>query len=316
MDRIDAFFPPKPKWFAKDMPDLTGKIVLVTGGNTGIGKETVKALLEKNAKVYMACRSQARADSAIADLKKVTGKEALSLELDLGSLASVKKAADEFKSKEQSLDVLINNAGVMIPPRELLTHDGYDLQFGTNALGHFYFTQQLLPLLFAATELHPTDKARVVNVSSHAHMAFPKIVYETLREGPARKKLGIYQLYGQSKFANIVYSNELARRYGDKLISSSLHPGIIFSDLTRHVPQFLFNLFRPILSLFFYPVELGAITQLYAATSEDGKDFNGKYLRAFARVKQSAPQADDPETGKKLWEWMEKQVHDFEDKSK
>jgi len=310
MGTFDATFPPKPKWTAKDIPDLTGKVVIVTGGNTGIGKETVKALLEKNAKVYLAARSQARAESAIADLKKSTEKDALFLELDLGSLESVKKAADDFKSKEKWLDILINNAGVMIPPQEAVTHDGYDLQFGTNVLGHFYFTQLLLPVLFAATERHPDEKARVVNVSSRGHLGFPKINFDTLRDGPARYKLSRFNKYGQSKFGNIVFSNELARRYGDQLISSSLHPGIIDSELIRHVPTFLAKIFRPLLNLLWYPADMGAITQLYAATSQEGKEFNGKYLTAFARVSSSAPQADDPAIGKKLWEWLETQVNE------
>jgi len=107
----------------------------LVGGNVGIGKETIKALLEHNAKVYMASRSKEKADAAISELKAQTGKEAIFLELDLSSLASVRKAAEEYLSKEHELHVLFNNAGVMWPPTELLTADGYDLQFGTNVLG-------------------------------------------------------------------------------------------------------------------------------------------------------------------------------------
>ncbi|KIO23027.1 hypothetical protein M407DRAFT_215532, partial [Tulasnella calospora MUT 4182] len=134
---LDQAYPPKSKFDpSRDMPDLTGKVIIVTGGNTGIGKHTIRALLNKNAKVYMASRSKERAEKAIADLKQETGKDAIFLELDLASLDKVTKAAKEFMSKEPALHILFNSGGVMVPPIEQVTEDGYDLQFGTNVLGH------------------------------------------------------------------------------------------------------------------------------------------------------------------------------------
>jgi len=132
-------FPPASHFTVKDIPDLSGKVIIVTGANTGIGKETAKALLSHNAKVYIAARSKEKAEQAIADLKDQTGKEAIFLKLDLSDLNSVKAAAEEFQSQEKALHVLFNNAGVMMPPMDQLTTQGYDLQIGTNTLGPFYF---------------------------------------------------------------------------------------------------------------------------------------------------------------------------------
>ncbi|KZV80273.1 NAD(P)-binding protein, partial [Exidia glandulosa HHB12029] len=175
MNVLSEALPPKPKWTAKDMPDCTGKVFIVTGGNSGIGLETVKELLKKGGKVYLAARSQSKADEAIEQLATDIGKKAIFLELDLGSLSSVKRAAQTFIDLEPRLDGLINNAGVMGSPADMLTSEGYDLQFGTNVLGHWYFTKLLLPVLVATSDAHPEDKPRVIHVSSNGHRMCPMI---------------------------------------------------------------------------------------------------------------------------------------------
>ncbi|KAF5343488.1 hypothetical protein D9758_015647 [Tetrapyrgos nigripes] len=218
-----SHIPPKATWSTAQIPDLSGKVMIVTGGNTGIGKDTIEALLEHNAKVYMASRNTEKAMAAIEDLKTKTGKEALFLKLDLADLKSVKAAAEEFMSKEKELHVLFNNGGVMFCPMEMVTAQGYDLQFGTNVLGHFYFTKLLLPVLLSTAET-TKNPVRVVNTSSVGHVMFTKLDFNSFKDGPARKRLGKYLLYGQSKFGNIVFSNELVRRYGDK--GSSRPPSI------------------------------------------------------------------------------------------
>ncbi|KAI0369416.1 NAD(P)-binding protein [Pilatotrama ljubarskyi] len=165
-------YPPKSQFTVDQIPDLTGRVVIVTGDysllqrDVGIGYETIQALLQHNAKVYMASRSRVKVDAAIASLKEATGKEALFLELDLSSLASVKRAAQEFLSREHELHILFNNAGVMMPPIDQVTKDGYDLQFGTNVLGHFYFTELVMPALLAGVESSPDHHARVITTSS------------------------------------------------------------------------------------------------------------------------------------------------------
>ncbi|KAG8791526.1 hypothetical protein FRC12_008952 [Ceratobasidium sp. 428] len=233
---FSAFFPPRPPFdIVGNVPDLTGQVIIVTGGNTGIGKETCKVLLNKNAKVYLAARSKTKANEAIEWLKKETdGKVAIFLELDLASLASVRKAAEEFKSKEHELHVLFNSAGVMIPPVDEKTLDGYDLQFGTNVLGHYFFTTLLLPTLVHTAKNSPAadGQVRVVNTSSAALWQPPRggIAWDTLGTDEASqaacRHVGRYWLYGQSKLGNVLFSNELARLYQDQgVVSISLHPG-------------------------------------------------------------------------------------------
>ncbi|EJD45542.1 NAD(P)-binding protein [Auricularia subglabra TFB-10046 SS5] len=295
-------FPPKPQWTAADIPDLSGKVVLVTGANIGIGKETAKELLAHNAKVYVAARDKAKADAAIAELKSVTGKENVHfLELDLADLHSVKRAAEEFISRESKLNILFASAGVMVPPIDLLTKQGYDLQLGTNALGHWYFTKLLIPVLRAGAE---EGFSRVVTVSSIASEVAKPINWETFKDGAARTKFGTNSLYGQSKLMNVILTREFAKRYGDSgIVFSSLNPGNIKSGLQRHVP----SLAAAVLNLFLYDVSYGALTSLYAGTSPDAT-INGAYYVPWARAAKAAPLALDSDTGIKSWDWMEEQV--------
>lgn len=306
---IDQTRPPKPTWGVDDIPDLTGKVMIVTGGNTGIGYETIKALLNKNARVYMASRSKAKAEEAIQRLKEETGKEAIFLELDLADLRKVKKAAEEFMSKETQLDVLFNSGGVMAPPIEQLTADGYDLQFGTNVIGHFYFTKLLLPVLEVAAKNSPEKKSRVVTTSSSAHLGWgPKIRYETLKAGKAREKVGTQGLYAQSKYGNILVAKEFSRRYADRgIVFTSLNPGNLKTDLQRHWGSVGIKLTEWML----YPASYGALTQLYAGVAPEAKDLDGKYLIPWARVGDTREDAKDPKTAEELWHWLEEQVKDL-----
>ncbi|KAJ6496056.1 NAD(P)-binding protein [Mycena sanguinolenta] len=283
---IGQTFPPKPKFSVDDIPDLSGKVIIVTGANVGIGKETVKALLQHNAKVYLAARSEEKAKEAIADLKSQTGKEAIFLRLDLADLHSVKRAAEEFTKKENRLHVLFNNGGLMGPPIEQLTAQGYDLTFGTNVLGHFYFTKLLLPTLLATTA--PGQPARVINTSSSAsEMQGGDIDYNTLKDSPARKKAGVEKLYYQSKFGNVAFSNELFRQYGDQgIVSVALNPGNLKSGLQRHLTGLTKNPWF--------------IQRLSGAT------FGGKYLFPWARMGKNP--STNPAVEKALWTWLEEQV--------
>ncbi|KAF5337980.1 hypothetical protein D9758_014328 [Tetrapyrgos nigripes] len=309
---ISDALPPKPKWTTKDMPYMSGKVIIVTGGNSGIGKETVKALLEHNAKVYLAARSRAKAEAAIEELRKETGREAIWLQLDLADLLSIKAAAAEFSSKESELHVLFNNAGVMAPKIEDVTAQGFDLQFGTSVLGvepsfitlhgHFYFTKLLLPILLLTARRSPDGKVRIVNTSSNAHTGCNKLNHESFWDGAVRRKMSSYSdLYPQSKLANVIFSNELARRYGDQgIVSTSLHPGVQATDLQRTFPKPVKVVMD---ALVFHPAAMGAFTQLYAGTSIEGTGLNGKYLRPWARIGKASPASDDIEECRKLWKW-------------
>jgi len=303
-------FVPESKFVPeRDIPDLSGRVIIVTGGNTGIGKETVKELLKKNAKVYMASRTKSRADQAIADLKAQTGKEAIFLELNLGNLDAITRAANEFKSKEPALHALINNAGVMIPPLDQLTDDGYDLQFGTNVLGHAHFTLCLIPELIAGAKSSPDGKARVINVSSSAAYFTSDVVWETLRDSPKRTSMGSKlsgksDLYNQSKFGNVVFSNELARRFADQgIISNALNPGNLETELQRHA-GWVFHFF---IDWTLYPAPFGALTQLWAATSPEAATYNGAWFIPWARVGKIGAAAKNSELGTRLWDWIEEQ---------
>ncbi|PSR76806.1 hypothetical protein PHLCEN_2v8187 [Hermanssonia centrifuga] len=299
-------FPPKPKFSTDQIPDLAGRVVIVTGGNTGIGKETVKALLEHNAKVYLAARSKSRADAAIADLKATTGKDAIFLELDLANLASVRRAAEEYLSKEQELHILFNNAGVMWCPVEMMTDDGYDMQFGTNVLGHFFFTELLMPALLAGVKSSPDGHARVVTTSSSA--AYLDTLHpETFRDHPKRKKMGSKGLYFQSKFGNAVVAREVARRYADKgILSYSCNPGNLWTDLQRYAS----SAERLFIKYITYPASFGALTQLWGGTMPDVVDHNGDFLIPWARLGRCRKEVYDPKVGEELWSYLEEQVKD------
>ncbi|KAI0754739.1 NAD(P)-binding protein [Daedaleopsis nitida] len=294
-------FPPKSKFSVDHMPILVGQVVIVTGGNVGIGYETVKALLSHDAKVYLAARSQERAKAAIESLKKETGNEAIFLEIDLASLASIKRSAEEFLSKEQELHALFNNAGVMIPPLDWTTKDGFDMQWGTNVIGHWYFTELLMPALLAGVKTSPDNHTRVVTTSSSgAYLS--TLHFDSFKDGPARRKMRVDALYAQSKLGNVIVARQVAKRYADQgIISISVNPGNIKTELQRHVP----SLARRILHLFLYPASQGALTQLFAGTMPEALNYNGEFLIPWARLGVCRPEAYDDALGERLWKWLE-----------
>ncbi|KAI6032762.1 hypothetical protein F5J12DRAFT_796251 [Pisolithus orientalis] len=301
---LSELAPPKPKFTAENVPDMTGKVVLVTGANAGIGKETARVLLTKNAKVWIGCRDVGKGEAAIKDLKDRTGREAHLLKLNLANLRSIKESAESLLSKETQLHVLFNNAGVMNPPVEKLTEDGYDLQFGTNVLGHFYLTNLLLPLLLSTARSSPDGTVRVVNTSSNGHW-FSGLDFDTFKDSPKRRAKNQVALYGQSKTGNIVFSAELHRRYRDQgIVSTSLNPGGIRTELQRHQGGFV----QWISSILLYDVSYGAITQLYAGTSPDAVSLGGEYLIPWARIGKPCADTQDPQLGRELWTYMEEQV--------
>ncbi|KAG8699821.1 hypothetical protein FRC09_006358 [Ceratobasidium sp. 395] len=279
-------FPGKPDWSVDQIPDLTGQTMVVTGGNAGIGRETCKVLLNRGAKVYLAARSKSKADKAIEWLKNETnGRAPVFLQLDLADLASIRRAAGELRQKETELHVLFNNAGVMVLPVELKTVDGYDLQFGTNVLGHYLFTTLLLPTLIHTAQINGT--ARIVNTSSGAHWAAPSggINYATLPpndpeadKAPTRAKQGI--------------------------ICTSLHPGSIRNEWHNS----LTGIWKWIVDMWVKPTSWGALTQLYAGTAPEGSSFSGKYLIPWGRVSTPRPGVLEPEAGQQLWTWLEEQT--------
>ncbi|MEX1311199.1 MAG: oxidoreductase, partial [Candidatus Sulfomarinibacteraceae bacterium] len=253
------------KWTHDRIPDQTGRVAVVTGANTGIGFETAAALAAKNASVVLACRDRQKADDAIRRIRARTPSARLELiELDLASLASVNRFADAFRADHDRLDLLINNAGVMIPPFAL-TEDGFELQFGCNHLGHFALTGRLVDLLGA------TPGARVVNVASLAHR-YGAMDFDNLN---AEKGYDKMKAYGRSKLANLLFTFELQRRLeraGSGLMATAAHPGWTGTDLQRH------SAFIMLANRFFAQTpSTGALPTLRAATDPEaaGGDYYG-----------------------------------------
>ncbi|KAJ7610505.1 hypothetical protein FB45DRAFT_334297, partial [Roridomyces roridus] len=210
--------------------------------NTGIGYEIAKQLLLKNAKVYLAARSADKAALAIKRLEAETNKAAIFLPLDLGDLPSMRKAAEQFLAQEEKLDILFNNAGVMNCPPAMITAQGYDLQFGTNVIGHWLLTELLLPALKKSYEQNQS-LARIINISSSGHLWAPGsgIDFVSLKASLDRdawvKEQGNltagWRLYAQSKIGNIYISNHWAKTHSDVLVSCAVHPGAIWTEISR-----------------------------------------------------------------------------------
>ncbi|KAJ7455112.1 NAD-P-binding protein [Mycena latifolia] len=305
-----SIFPPKflPE---RDMPDLSGKITLVTGGNSGIGYQTVKQLLLKNAKVYLAARSPEKAADAIKRLEEETNKTAIFLQLDLADLPSVRKAAETFLAQESRLDILFNNGGVMTSPPEQLTAQNHDLQFGTNVIGHFFFTELLIPALTKSYE-ESKIPARVLNTSSIGHQLAPGdgIEFISLKGGPERdawvKKAG-GRLYGESKIGNVFISNYFTKKYADVLVSCAVHPGAIRTELGRHSPGWL----KALSTLLFYPAPMGAYTQLWGATVATPVEINGQFLIPFGKVGAADKRASNEKLQAEVISYIQEQVEGF-----
>ncbi|KZP05240.1 NAD(P)-binding protein [Athelia psychrophila] len=249
----------------------------------------------------MAARSSEAATTAIAQLKAITGREALFIKIDLSDPRSVKAAAEEFLSKEVKLHVLFNNGGVMVPPLAQVSEDGYDYSWATNVMGPYLLTTLLLPALLTGATSAGDGKARVVNTCSVMHH-LRAIDFDALVDGPARLRLGGTELYCQSKNAIVVFSKELARRYGDRgIVSTAVNPGNLNTELMRNLD----SIDKIILKLVTYPARYGALTPLYAGTAAGSAQFNGKYFIPWAH--EGVPRLDtqDDAIGKKLWSWLD-----------
>ncbi|KAI0658158.1 hypothetical protein C8Q70DRAFT_205154 [Cubamyces menziesii] len=266
-------------WSVDDVPDQSGKVFLITGGNTGLGLATAKVLLARNARVYITSRDRERGQQALHMLRRISESIHV-LELDLADLHSVRKAAHEFMRRERHLHVLINNAGVLCPPLTHLTRQRYDLQFGVHVLGHFYLTKLLLPVLLS-TAKHSAQKARVVNYTCAIPHSLCRVDYTTLMDGPARRKCSLMQLHRQSKLGTLLFSHELAEQYGEQgVVSIAVNPGNVHTELMRHatgVETAFWNMFS-------HDVSKGVVTPLFAATAPRAESLNGKLLGPDARA--------------------------------
>ena len=290
------------QWTAADTPDQSGRVALVTGANSGLGLHTSIALARKGARVLMACRDAGRAEAALARVRReVPGAAAELVTLDLSSLASVEAAATEVAERTATLDLLVDNAGVMAPPRSTTT-DGFELQLGTNHLGHFALTGRLLPLLLAA------PSPRVVVVSSGAHR-LGKINFEDLQSERSYARWGAY---GQSKLANLLFARELQRRAGTSLLVAAAHPGYAATHLQSGQGSFLLEAAMKVGNAVIAQSDAaGAWPSLYAATMPDVQrgDYWGPAiaeLRGTPKRVGRSKAAQDDAAARRLWEESER----------
>ena len=287
------------KWTAENIPSQKGKIAIVTGSSSGIGLEAARVLANKGAEVIIAVRNNAKGEKAVQKIINQNSKANVKLMLlDLAELKSVEKFVKQFEQKYTKLDLLINNAGVMMPPYGK-TKDGFELQFGTNHLGHFALTGQLLELI------NKTPNSRIVNVSSIAHtrgnIDFSDINWES-------RKYNAMKAYGDSKLANLYFSYELIDRLGktgNNPIVTSAHPGWTATDLQRHSGIFKF------LNFLAMKIEQGALPSLRAATDLNAK--SGDYFgpdkfqewRGYPVKVESNALSNNKKIAKKLWKVSE-----------
>jgi NAD(P)-dependent dehydrogenase (short-subunit alcohol dehydrogenase family) len=286
------------KWTTTDIPDQTGRTAVVTGANTGLGYETAAALAAKGAHVVLAVRNLEKGKAAAALIgNRNPGASVAVQELDLTSLDSIRAAADQLRADYPSIDLLINNAGVMFTPKDT-TKDGFELQFGTNHLGHFALTNLLLDRVLAA------QGSRVVTVSSVGHRFARGIRFDDLQWEHDYSRTGSY---GQAKLANLLFTYELQRRLqGTATIAVAAHPGGSRTELTRNLPRLVGAVTRLVEPLF-QSADMGALPTLRAAT--DPGVLGGQYYgpdgfaeqRGYPKVVASSAASHDTEAGRRLW---------------
>lgn len=292
----------------KEAPSQAGKIAIVTGANDGIGYETTLGLVSKGAKVIMACRNSKKAEIAKTTIiSKFPDANLLYIQLDLNSLSSVKSFVTEFRKTHQHLDLLINNAGIMVPPFSK-TEDGFESQMGVNYFSHFLLTGLLM------TELNAADKARVISLSSIAHKP-GKINFDNLNSEQKYSKMAAYS---QSKLACLMFAYEFDRKLkksGSKVISVAAHPGASPTNLMKYLPAFGRKVLMPLVKPLLNSPQAAALPSLMAAMDPitKGGDYFGPTgfgeMSGKPALVKAKPHAHDEIVAKKLWEASENLVN-------
>jgi NAD(P)-dependent dehydrogenase (short-subunit alcohol dehydrogenase family) len=278
---------------------MKDKIVLITGANSGIGKETTRALAKKGATIIMACRHLEKAEPVGEIIQRESKNPNIEvMKLDLASLKSVRNFTQEFKTRYQKLNVLINNAGVFCMKREE-TEEGFEKTMGVNHLGHFLLTYELLPIL------ENTPEARIINLSSNAHFSGDLDLGDLHFK---RRKYSGFKAYGASRLATVFFTQELAERLKEKDITvNSLHPGHVDTnmwDLWGTERKWYQSIINGIIKLFLISAEEGAQTSIYLASSNEVKGITGKYF-AKKKIKAASKKCSDIKLQKELWQLSE-----------
>lgn len=286
-------------WTTRDIPDQAGRVAIITGANSGLGLETTRALAGKGAAVILAVRNLEKGQAAIDDIRTESPDANLELlQLDLSSLDSIRSAAEQLKSRFDRVDLLINNAGVMYTPR-LQTADGFEMQFGTNHLGHFAWTGSVIDLVL------PVPQSRVVTVSSIGHRIRSRIDFDDLNATQGYNRV---KAYGRSKLANLLFTYELQRRLTAaqaETAALAAHPGFSDTELGRHVPGA--DRMTAVSKLITQSAAEGALPTLRAATDPlaEGGQYYGPggfmELQGAPKVVSSSDRSHEPETQQRLW---------------
>jgi NAD(P)-dependent dehydrogenase (short-subunit alcohol dehydrogenase family) len=283
-------------------------------GNAGLGKQTITYLSSHSpARIYLAARTASKAESSISSIKSQipTACEIIHLPLDLSSFSSIASAADTFKARETRLDLLINNAGIMASPYSL-TKEGYEIQFGTNHMGHALLTKLLLPVLLDTAKLPGAD-VRIVALSSMGHHIAP--AEGIMFDQAALEQQSTWYRYGASKLANILYARSLAQHY-PQLTCVSLHPGVILTDLFNNLRMnpflkigiWIYGILGLVLPGHYRSAVDGAKNQTWAATVKKEELVNGGFYKPVGVLNGGSKWARDEELQKKLWEWTESEL--------
>ncbi|MBA7568181.1 3-oxoacyl-[acyl-carrier-protein] reductase FabG [subsurface metagenome] len=268
---------------------MEGKICIITGANSGIGKATAIGLAMMNATIVMMCRSKERGEEVQKEIIELTGNKKVDLLLcDLSSQESIRKFVSEFKSKYQKLHILINNAGVMLSKR-VISVDGFEMNFAVNYLASFLLTNLLLDVL------KKSAPSRIINVSSAAHR-MAKMDFDDLQS--EKRKYRLFKIYGISKLALMLFSYELNRRLeGTSVTVNTVHPGVVNTNLGQDQSSFS----KGFAKLFFKKPEKGAETSIYLASSQEVEGITGKYF-AKKQQKQSSEESYNEDYAKRMWE--------------
>ena len=272
---------------------MKGKTVVITGGNAGIGKATAIALAQKGAEIIFTSRNENKAKEALSEIKKASNSEKVSYVLvDLGSQKSVRKAAEELKTKCPQIDVLINNAGCYISDLQLNT-DGIEMQFGTNHIGHFLLTNLILDNIKAS------GKARIINLSSIAHKSTRALNFDDINY--QKEEYGGWKSYSRSKFCNILFTKELALRLEkDGITVNAVHPGGVRTEIAEKNANWFTKLGWIVMKPLMITVEKGAATSIHLASSPQVEGISGHYW-AMSKQYWSNKPSQDPELAKNLW---------------
>ena len=281
---------------------MKDKVVIVTGANSGTGKWTAIELAKMKTKVVMVCRDRSRGEEALGEVKELSGNETVELMIcDLASLDSVKNFCDLFKSKYDKLNVLVNNAGVILPSRHE-TKDGYELQFGVNHLGHFLLTNLLLDLIIKSAP------SRIILVASGAHKS-GKIHFEDIN---LNNNWNMLKAYSQSKLANVLFTYELARRLeGTGVTVNALHPGTVKSNFAVNRDTGFGKVIMKALQPLFQTAQKAAGTSVYLSSSDEVEGVTGKYYYKNKAL-ESSKLSNDEEVAKKLWDISEVMVNNHD----